>query len=66
MYGYTRKDEIRNEDIQDKVGVISAVDKMREARLRYFGHAKRRGTYALVKRCRKLTLISLRRDRCKP
>ncbi|KAG5621274.1 hypothetical protein H5410_006492 [Solanum commersonii] len=32
MCGHTRKEKIRNEDIWDKVGVISVMDKMREAR----------------------------------
>ncbi|KAG5628789.1 hypothetical protein H5410_000506, partial [Solanum commersonii] len=35
-------DKIRNEVIREKVGVASVVDKLREARLRWFGHVKRR------------------------
>ncbi|KAF3670258.1 Casein kinase I isoform epsilon [Capsicum annuum] len=35
---------IRNKDIQDKVGLGSVVEKMSEARLRLFGHVKRRRT----------------------
>ncbi|KAG5570500.1 hypothetical protein H5410_060266 [Solanum commersonii] len=42
MCGHTRSDKIRNEVIQEKVGVASVVDKPREARLRWFGHVKRR------------------------
>lgn len=34
--GHTRKDRIRNEVIQDKVGVTSAVYKMRKTRLKWF------------------------------
>lgn len=34
--------------IQDKVGVASVVDKIREARLRWFNYVKRRCTGALV------------------
>lgn len=34
---HTRSDNIRNEVIRDNVG-----DKMREARLRWFGHVQRR------------------------
>ncbi|KAG5630824.1 hypothetical protein H5410_002541 [Solanum commersonii] len=42
MCGHTRSDKIRNEVIREKVGVASVVDKLREARLRWFGHVKRR------------------------
>ncbi|KAG5578290.1 hypothetical protein H5410_058424, partial [Solanum commersonii] len=38
---HTRRDMIRNKDIWDKVGVGPMVDKIREARLRWFGHVKR-------------------------
>ncbi|KAG5581992.1 hypothetical protein H5410_052619 [Solanum commersonii] len=41
MCGHTRSDKIRNEVIREKVGVASVVDKLREARLRWFGHVKR-------------------------
>ncbi|KAG5580859.1 hypothetical protein H5410_051486 [Solanum commersonii] len=34
MYGHTRSDKIRNEDICDKVRMASLVDKVREARQR--------------------------------
>ncbi|KAG5581780.1 hypothetical protein H5410_052407, partial [Solanum commersonii] len=47
MCGHTRSDKIRNEVIREKVGVASVVDKLREARLRWFGHVKRRGADAL-------------------
>ncbi|KAG5604396.1 hypothetical protein H5410_025888 [Solanum commersonii] len=42
MCGHTRSDKIRNEVIREEVGVASVVDKLREARLRWFGHVKRR------------------------
>ncbi|KAG5591785.1 hypothetical protein H5410_042299 [Solanum commersonii] len=44
MCGHTRSDRIRNEVIREKVGVASVVDKLREARLRWFGHVKRHET----------------------
>ncbi|KAK4352852.1 hypothetical protein RND71_028370 [Anisodus tanguticus] len=50
MCGHIRRDRIRNEDIRDKVGVASVEDKMREARLRWFGHMQRRDTYVQVRR----------------
>ncbi|KAG5597751.1 hypothetical protein H5410_038983 [Solanum commersonii] len=50
MCGHTRRDKIRNEVIREKVGVASVVDKLREARLRWFGHMKRRCEDAPVRR----------------
>ncbi|WMV25610.1 hypothetical protein MTR67_018995 [Solanum verrucosum] len=40
MCGHTRFDKIRSEDIQNKVGVASMVNKMREARLKWFGYVR--------------------------
>ncbi|KAG5593891.1 hypothetical protein H5410_035123 [Solanum commersonii] len=51
MCGHTRKDKIRNEDIQDKVGVASVVDKISEARL---------------KMSERLVIVGLRRGRGSP
>uniref|UniRef100_A0A1S3YG52 Reverse transcriptase domain-containing protein n=1 Tax=Nicotiana tabacum TaxID=4097 RepID=A0A1S3YG52_TOBAC len=56
MCGHTRFDKIRNEFIRDKVGVAPVKDKMRETRLRWFGHVKRRSTEASVRRCERLAL----------
>ncbi|PHT38522.1 Metal tolerance protein C1 [Capsicum baccatum] len=44
-------DRVRNEIIREKVGVASVEDKMREVRLRWFGHVMRRGSDAPVRRC---------------
>jgi hypothetical protein len=38
MSEVTRKDGIRNEYVRDSIGEASIVDKMRENRLRWFGH----------------------------
>ncbi|KAF3635094.1 GDT1-like protein 5 [Capsicum annuum] len=54
MCGLTRGDRVRTETIRDKVSVASVENKMREVRLRWFGHAMRRGTDALVYRCDRL------------
>ncbi|CAN6566412.1 unnamed protein product [Malus baccata var. baccata] len=51
MCGHTKKDKIGNEDIRGKVGVAEIKGKMRENRLRWFGHVQRRPTDALVRRC---------------
>ncbi|PKA55105.1 ataxia telangiectasia mutated family protein [Apostasia shenzhenica] len=42
MCGYTRKDRMRNEYIRKKIGVTPIEDKLRESRLRWFGHLNRR------------------------
>lgn len=42
MCGYTRVDGIKNEVIRDIVKVAPIEDKMRETRLRWFGHVTRR------------------------
>lgn len=34
----TREDRIRNKYVRDKIGIASIEDKMRETRLRWFGH----------------------------
>ena len=51
MCGKTRKDRVRNEDIRKMVGVAPIQDKLRENRLRWFGHVQRRPTEAVVRRC---------------
>ncbi|XP_075080138.1 uncharacterized protein LOC142165497 [Nicotiana tabacum] len=67
MYGYIRLDKIRNDVIRDKVGVAPIEDRMREARLRWFSHVRRRNTDASVRRCKRLTLEARAyRDRSRP
>ncbi|XP_070036792.1 uncharacterized protein [Nicotiana tomentosiformis] len=63
MCGHTRRDMIRNEVIQDKVDVAPLYDKMRESRLRWFEHVKRRSSNAPVRRCERLAIVDLRRGR---
>jgi len=48
MFGYTRLVRINNMMITKKVGVTPIEDKMRETRLRWFGHIKRRSVDASV------------------
>ena len=50
MCGHTKLDKIRNEDIRKKVGVAPVYDKMREHRLRWFGHVMRRPLNAPVRK----------------
>ncbi|PHT45675.1 hypothetical protein CQW23_14833 [Capsicum baccatum] len=60
MCGLTRGDRVRNETIREKVGVTPVECKMREVRLRWFGHVKRRGMDAPV------VLDGFRRGRGRP
>lgn len=39
------------------------LDKMREPKLRWFRHVKRRNTYAPVMRCERSTIVGFRRGR---
>ena len=48
MCGNTRRDKVRNEDICTEIGVGSMEEKMRENRLRWFGHVRRKPTDAPV------------------
>ncbi|XP_070032991.1 uncharacterized protein [Nicotiana tomentosiformis] len=66
MCGHTMMDKITNDDVEEKVDVTLIDDKMREARLRWFGHVQRRSTNALVRRCERLALEGTRRGRGRP
>ncbi|KAF3654566.1 putative pre-mRNA-processing factor 6-like [Capsicum annuum] len=66
MCGLTRGDRVRNENIREKVGVTPVECKMREALLRWFGHVKRRGMDAPVRRCERLALDGFKRGRGRP
>jgi len=66
IYGNTRLDKIRNEVIRDKIGVPSIEDKIREARLCWFGHIRRRNMDAPVRRCEKIDHPDYRRSRARP
>lgn len=57
MYVHTRSDKIGNEDIRNKVGVTSMMDKLREGRLKLFGHVKMRCAHTPVRRYEKLDIV---------
>jgi hypothetical protein len=50
IYGHTRLDRVRNDDIRDRLGVASIEEKLIQQRLRWFGHVHRRPPKALVHR----------------
>ena len=47
--GVIRFDHIRNDDIRDRYGVTPITRKLREARLRWYGHALRANDNSLAK-----------------
>ncbi|KAF3612695.1 50S ribosomal protein L2, chloroplastic [Capsicum annuum] len=59
-------DRVRNENIREKVGVASVEYKMREGKMRWFGHVMRRGMDAPVHRCERLALVGFRKGRGRP
>ena len=61
--GYTRLDRIRNKVIRGKIGVASIKDKIREARLHWFRHIRRRPIDALVRRSETIVCSNSRRGR---
>jgi len=63
MSGYTRIDRIRNGVIRDLVKVAPIGDKIRETRLRWFGHVKRRSVNAPMRRCARINIPEGKRGR---
>ena len=63
MCGYMRFDRIRNELIREEVGIAPIENKMKEIRLRWFGHVKRRSVNAQMRRCKQINLPECRRGR---
>ena len=59
-------DIIRNANIRDMVGVAPIKDKIRENRLRWFGHICRRPTNAVVRRSDMITGSDKTRGRGRP
>jgi hypothetical protein len=62
MSGVSREDRIRNEYVRDRIGVASIEDKMRENRLRWFGHVMRQEETKAVRVVMKIN-IEVTRER---
>ena len=60
---YIRKDKIRNEVICNKVGVMPIEEKMKETRLRWFGHVRKRPKYAHIRRVNEMEQLVKKRGR---
>ncbi|KAD6796640.1 hypothetical protein E3N88_07536 [Mikania micrantha] len=54
MCGHTRLDRIRNKAIRERLEIACISDKVREGRLRWFGHERRRNLLAPVRRVESL------------
>ena len=66
MFGNTGRDKVRNEDIHTKIGVASIEEKMRENRLRWFGHVRCRHTDVPVRRVERINLGQVKRAQERP
>jgi len=64
--GHTTLDKIRNEAMRGKLRVASIEDKMKEARLLWYGHTRRRPWDAPVRRCEMMECPEYRRSRGRP
>ena len=65
MCGHTRLDRIRNEVLRERLEVASISDKIKEGRLKWFGHVKRREMTEPVRAVENLT-VEGRRGRGRP
>ena len=65
MCGHTLMDRIRNQEFRDKLGVAPISGKMRENRLRWFGHVQRKTFDAPVRRVESI-IVEGKRSRGRP
>ena len=66
MCDYIGLDRLWNVVIREKVGVAPIEEMLRETRLRWFKHVKRRSADAPVRRCKEINLMHCRRGRGRP
>ena len=65
MCGRTLMDRIRNQEFRDKLGFAPVSEKMRENRLRWFGHVQRTSFDAPVRRDKSI-IVEGKRSRGRP
>ena len=65
MYGHTLMDRIKNQEFRDKPGVAPISGKIRENRLKWFGHVQRKTFATPVKRVESI-IVEGKRDRERP
>ena len=66
MNEITRKDKWRNEYVRGLVRIVPIEDKLRENRLRWFGHVHRRPLDAPVRRLESMHIDKSKRGRGRP
>ena len=59
--GNMKREKVRNENIRTKIGVASIEEKMRENRLQWFDHLRRRLTDAPVQRVERIKLRQVKK-----
>ena len=64
MCSNTRRDKVRN--IRIKIYITPIEEKMRENRLRWFGHVRRRATHTPVRRVERIKLGQVKRVQGRP
>jgi hypothetical protein len=65
IYGNTRRDWVRNDDIHERLGVAPVEEKLMQHHLRWFGHIQRRSTEAPVRSGVIRRTDNERRDKCR-
>ena len=65
MSGHTMMDRIQYQEFREKLGVAPISSKMRENRLRWFGHVQRKTLYAPVRSIKSI-IVEGKRSRGRP
>jgi hypothetical protein len=66
IYGHTRRDRVRNDDIHERLGVAPVEEKLVQHRLRWFGHMQQRHAEALIRNRVIRRTDNKKRDRGRP